>query len=101
MKEKIEKILDRLFKRKVYVIYEAYFDPATSSFNGVGEAWGGLYGGKKAAEKEIHDRGYKKKNVVVREHSQWKTKPYWKEIYVDKSSLGDFYAVIIEESLKW
>lgn len=103
MNEKIIRFLDKVLKRKVYIICDAYFNPATSSFDGVGEEWAGFYGSKKAAEKEIHDRGYKKKNVVVRRQTGWETKPYWKEIYVERSAygLGNFYAVILEKELTW
>lgn len=103
MKEKIARVLDKLFKRKVYRIVDASYDPVNYNFGGLIEDWGGIFGSKEAAEAELRKRGYTKGKYKVKQHHGWDVEPYVKVLWREKDNHcgGYFYAVIIEEDLKW
>ena len=102
MKEKIARVLDKLLKRKVYRIVDVSYDPVSYNFGGLIESWGGLFGSKEAAEAELLDRGFTKVKCKVKQHHGWDVKPYMKVLWREGDSCGGyFYAVIVEEDLKW
>lgn len=102
MKEKIARVLDRILKRKVYRIVDASYDPVNYNFGGLIEDWGGIFGSKEAAEAELRDRGCTKGKYKVKRHHGWDVKPYMKVLWREEDGCGGyFYAVIVEEDLKW
>ena len=105
MKEKIEMVLDKLLKRKFYTLHDTYYDLTTEDLAfGSAHRFGGFYGSKRAAEKELEERGYRKVRVHVKTHSGWGVKPYNKVLWRKKEHYtrhGYFYATITEEHLDW
>lgn len=102
MKEKIAKVLDKILKRKFYTLHDVHYDKKTKNLRYFSERFGGYYGSKEAAEKELLDRGYIKVRVAVETHCGWPVKPYRKILWRKSDHCGGyFYAQITEESLKW
>ena len=102
MKEKIARVLDRILKRKLYMVWDTHYDPIKRDLGTYVDTWSGIYGSKEAAERELRDRGYVKGKFMVMSHSGWDVKSYWKVLWRKKDSCGGyFYAAITEEHLKW
>ena len=103
MKEKIARVLDKLLKRKVYKVYQVGYNPVNYDLGGFCEEFiGGIFGSKEAAEAELRDRGCTKGKYKVKRHHGWDVKPYMKVLWREEDSCGGyFYAVIVEEDLKW
>ena len=102
MKEKIARVLDKLLKRKFYTLHDVHYDKETRNLSYFSDRFGGYYGSKEAAEKELLDRGYTKVDVDVETHGGFPVRPYRKELFRKHDHCEDyFYAVIVEENLKW
>ena len=102
MKEKIAKVLDKILKRKFYTLHDVHYDKETKNLSYFSDRFGGYYGSKEAAEKELLDRGYTKVCVDVETHGGSSVNPYQKTLWrKDDHCEGYFYANITEESIEW
>lgn len=102
MKEKIARVLDKILKRKFYTLHDVHYDKETKNLSYFSDRFGGYYGSKEAAEKELLDRGYTKVRVAVETHAGWPVKPYRKILWRKADHCeGYFYANITEESFEW
>lgn len=102
MKEKIAKVLDKILKRKFYTLHDVHYDKETRNLSYFSDRFGGYYGSKEAAEKELLDRGYIKVNVDVETHGGSPVNPYRKTLWRKTDHCeGYFYANITEESFEW